>query len=75
MWLGVMRVRIYFRRKGQAEFSDLGNREMGSIPADDDKVVVKFAGDAIQANVCRVRTFLPREHYPAQDPEVYLEAT
>lgn len=73
--LRVMRVRVYFRWKGQAEFSDMGNREMGSVPANDDKVVVKFAGDAVQANVCRVRTFLPREHHPAQDPEVYLEST
>jgi hypothetical protein len=69
-----MRVRIYFRRQG-AEFRDLGDREMGSVPAENDTVLIKFEGEAIQARVCRVRAFLSRAHQPDRDPEVYLEST
>jgi len=38
-----MRVRVYFRRNGEPAFRDLGNQEMGSVPAEDDSVIINTA--------------------------------
>jgi hypothetical protein len=70
-----MRVHVYLRRQGETEFRDLGNRDMGSVPAEDDNVVINIGGETIRARVARVRTFLPVEHQRPRDPEVYLESS
>lgn len=68
-----MRIHVYFRRSGETEFRDLGFREMGSVPAQDDNVIINVERQTISARVARVRTFLPVEHQPQRDPEIYLE--
>jgi hypothetical protein len=68
-----MRARVYFRRKGEPTFRDLGSREMGSVPPEDDNVIINIDGETIQARVDRVRTFVATKHEPARDPDVYLE--
>jgi hypothetical protein len=70
-----MRIHIYFRRNGETAFRDLGSREMGSVPAEDDRVVINVDRETISARVSRVRTFEPAAHQAARDPEVYLEST
>ena len=68
-----MQARVFFRRKGEAAFRDLGSRDMGSVPAEDDNVIINIDGETIQARVDRVRSFLASKHQPDRDPEVYLE--
>jgi hypothetical protein len=65
-----MRVRVYLRRKGEPNFRDLGSREMGSVPPEDNLVIINIDGATVQARVDRVRTFEPSP----RDPEVYLES-
>jgi hypothetical protein len=69
-----MRTHVFFRRTGETVYRDLGNREMGSVPAESDNVIINVDRETIPARVVRVRTFLPAAHRPAQDPEVYLES-
>jgi hypothetical protein len=69
-----MRVRVYIRRKGEPSFRDLGSRDMGSVPAENDNVVINVKGETIQARVDRVRSFMASPHQPERDPEVYLES-
>jgi len=69
-----MRVRVYLRRKGEPNFRDLGSREMGSVPPEDDIVVLNIEGATTRARVERVRTYEDTKHQPARDPEVYLES-
>ncbi len=72
--LRFMRAHVYFRRQGETAFRDLGNRDIGSVPAENDKVIINVDRETIQAKVCRVRTFLPQKHEPEHDPDVYLES-
>ena len=64
-----MRVRIFLRRQGETNFRDLGSREMGSVPPEDNLVVINVDGATVQARVGRVRTFEPSP----RDPEIYLD--
>ena len=68
-----MRIHVYFRRNGETDFRDLGFREMGSVPAEDDNVIINLERQTISARVTRVRTFLPVQHQAQRDPEIYLE--
>lgn len=43
---------------------------MGSVPPEDNLVVINIDGATVQARVGRVRTFEPSP----RDPEIYLEA-
>jgi len=70
-----MRIHVYFRRNGETTIRDLGMREMGSVPAQDDDVIINVDRQTISAKVTRVRTFLPVEHQAQRDPEIYLEST
>jgi hypothetical protein len=68
-----MRIHVYFRRNGETAYRDLGFREMGSVPAQDDNVIINVDRQTISARVTRVRSFLPVEHQAQRDPEIYLE--
>jgi hypothetical protein len=46
---------------------------MGSVPAQDDNVIINVDRQTISARVTRVRSFLPVEHQAQRDPEIYLE--
>jgi hypothetical protein len=47
---------------------------MGSVPAENDNVVINIDGETIQARVDRVRSFVAAKHQPERDPEVYLDS-
>ena len=68
-----MQVHVYFRHKGEATFRDLGNRDMGSVPPEDDVVVINIEGETLRAKVGKTRTYVATKHQPARDPDVYLD--
>jgi hypothetical protein len=67
-----MQVHVYFRRKDETDFRDLGNRDMGSVPPEDDIVVINLEGQTLRAKVEKTRTYVASKHQPARDPDVYL---
>ena len=48
-----MRVRIFLRRQGETNFRDLGFREMGSVPVEDDNVIINLERQVLKLAVQR----------------------
>jgi hypothetical protein len=65
---------IYFRKKGEPAFRDLGTKEMNSVPSVGGKVLIDIDGKKVEARVDRVNEFVPHHHRAAPEPSIWLEA-
>ena len=68
-----VRAHVYFRRKGESDYRDLGFIEMGSVPSKGGRFSFKIYGRTVEARVVKVNEFKEPEHRPAPEPIIWLE--
>jgi len=68
-----MRALVYFRRKGQTNYRQLGLQDMTVLPPTGSDVTVDVDGTLTQARIMDRREFVSRKHRKPRDLSLYLQ--
>lgn len=68
-----MRALVYFRRKGETTYRELGLQEMKALPPKGSDVTVEVDGRITRARVLDRREFVSSKHQTPRDLSLYLE--
>lgn len=69
-----VRAHVYFRRKGERAYRDLGTREMNNVPPAGGQETIDIDGKSVEARVVKVDKFVAHKHRPAPEPNIWIEA-